>query len=215
MEYPEEQIKLIYDKSSSVPPVFSWYSEEIFTGMEHYRKKAISSLNLTNNSIVLDAACGIGLNFGALEKYIGNEGKIIGVDISPKTIGLAKKVVEKKKWTNIELINVSIMDYVPELLFDAILCTQAMEIMPVASVDKIFTLLNPQGRFSMIGMKLSSRLPLKLFNPFLEYTAKFGGIDIHRDVYKYIETKCDMVSYQEFLGGFYYILTISKSCLKG
>jgi len=107
----------------------------------------------------------------------------------------------------------SIMDYEPKILFDAIVCTQAMEIIPKAAVDKIFQLLKPQGRFTMIGMKLSSRIPYRLLNPFMEYFAKFGGIDIHRDVYKYIETKCSKVSYEEYLGGFYYILSTSKSCL--
>ena len=214
MEYPEEKIKAIYDTSSSVPPILSWYSEEFFTGLQRYRKKAISLLNLTPDSIVLDAACGIGLNFGILEQHLKNEGKIIGVDISPKTIHLAKKQMEKQGWTNIELVNMSLMDYRPAFLFDAILCTQAMEIMPVASVDKIFSLRKPKGFFSMIGMKLSSQAPWRFANPFMEYFAKTGGIDIHRDVYKYIETKCEAVNYQNFLGGYYYILSIYKTCLK-
>ncbi|MFO7933205.1 MAG: class I SAM-dependent methyltransferase [Bacteroidales bacterium] len=209
MEYPEDKIRSIYDKASSIPPLFSWYAEEILTRMKIYRNKAVSLLNLTENSIVLDVACGIGFNFRFIEKYLGNNGTIVGVELSTKTVKLAKKRIVKHGWTNIELVNMSIMDYEPEILFDAIICTQAMEIIPEAAVDKIFQLLKPQGRFSMIGMKPSSRIPYRLLNPFMEYLAKSGGIDIHRDVYKYIETKCNKVNYEEYLGGFYYILSTS------
>jgi len=213
LEYQEDKIRSIYDKASSVPPILSWYVEEILTRMKIYREKAVSCLNLTENSVVLDVACGIGFNFRFVENYIGNNGKIVGVELSPKTVKLAKKLTVKQRWTNIELVNMSIMDYEPKILFDAVVCTQAMEIIPEAAVDKIFQLLKPQGRFAMIGMKLSSRIPFRLLNPFMEYFAKFGGIDIHRDVYKYIESKYSKVNYEEFLGGFYYILSTSKSCL--
>lgn len=213
MKYPEEEIKSIYDKSSSVHPLLSWHAEEFLTRMKIYREKAVTSLNLTENSVVLDVACGTGFNFRFLENHIGNHGRIVGVELSPKTVKLAEKLVAKQKWTNIELVNMSIMDYEPGFLFDAIVCTLAMEIMPEAAVDKIFQLLKPHGRFTMIGMKLSSQTPYKLLNPFMEYTAKFGGIDFHRDVYKDIEAKCSSVSYKEYLGGFYYILSTAKSCL--
>lgn len=55
----------------------------------------------------------------------------------------------------------SITDYDPEIRFDAILCTFAMEIIPdyKAAIDKIFSQLKPQGRIALIGMKLSSRMP--------------------------------------------------------
>ena len=213
MEYPEDKIRSIYDKASSVPPLLSWHAEETLTRMKIYREKAVSSLSLTENSIVLDVACGIGFNFRFIENYIGDNGKIVGVELSPKTVKLAKKLIVKQRWTNIELVNMSIMDYETRILFDAVICTQAMEILPKAALDKILQLLKPQGRFAMIGMKLSSRIPYNLLNPLMEYFAKSGGIDIHRDVYKHIETKCSSMSYEEYLGGFYYILSISKSCL--
>lgn len=212
MEYPEDKIRSIYDEASSVPPFLSWHIEEILTGTKAYREKVVSSLNLTENSIVLDVACGIGFNFRFIENYIGNNGKIVGVELSPKTVELARKLIVKQGWTNTELVNMSIMDYEPENLFDAVICTQAMEIMPKAAVDRIFQLLKPQGRFAMLGMKLSSRIPCRLLNPLMEYFAKSGGIDIHRDVYKYIEAKWSDVSYEECLGGFYYTLSVSKSC---
>jgi len=129
MKYTEEEIKSIYDKSSSAPPLLSWHAEEFLTRMRIYREKAIASLDLTNNSVVLDVACGIGFNFRVLEKYLGNNGKIIGVELSHKTVRLAEKLIEMQKWTNREIVNRCILDYEPGFLFDAIICTLAMEIM--------------------------------------------------------------------------------------
>ena len=214
MDYPEERIKSIYDRASSAPTFLSWYAEEILTGMKIYREKAVSYLHLTDKSIVLDVACGVGFNFNFIENYLNNNGKIVGVDISPKTIALAKKLAVKQRWTNIEFVNMSIMDYELKFFFDAAICTQAMEIIPEDAVNKIFQMLKPQGRFAMIGMKISSRIPYnRMLNLLIECFAKSGGIDIRRDVYKYIQSKYSKVSYEEFLGGFYYILSTSKSCL--
>lgn len=109
----------------------------------------------------------------------------------------------------------SITDYESGILFDAALCTLAMEIMPdyEAAVDKIFNLLKPQGRFAMIGMKGSFRMPYKLGNTFTEWFCRSGAIDLHRHVVEYIKSKCNKVDYEECFGGFYYILSTSKSCL--
>jgi len=213
MEYSEDKIRSIYDRASSIPPILSWNLEEILTRMRIYREKTVSYLNLSENSSVLDVACGIGFNFRFIENYLCDNGRIVGVDISSKTLKLAKKLIAKRKWTNIELVNMNIIDYEPKKFFDAAICTQAMEIIPEAAVDKIFQLLKPQGRFAMIGMKLSSRMPYKLLNPFMKPFAKFGGIDIYRDVYKYIKSRFNKVDYEEYLGGFYYILSTSKSYL--
>jgi cyclopropane fatty-acyl-phospholipid synthase-like methyltransferase len=213
VEYPESRIRAICDKASNVHPLLSWHAEEALTRMRTYREKAVSSLNLTADSIVLDVACGVGLNFRVIQNHIESNGRIVGVEFSSRTAELAKKLVADRNWADVEIVNMSIMDYEPGVLFDAALCTQAMEITPEAAVDRIFQLLAPHGRFAMIGMKLSSRFPFRLFNPLMEHFAKSGGIDIHRDVYKDIEAKCKEVSNKEFLAGFFYILTTSRSSL--
>jgi ubiquinone/menaquinone biosynthesis C-methylase UbiE len=195
-----------------------WYWDALFsrtTENSIYRKKAIASLNLTGNSVILDVACGTGLNFKIIESYLRNGGRLVGVDFSPETLKVARNQIAKHKWTNIELVNMRITDYEPAILFDASLCTFALETMPdyKIAVNKIFHLLKPQGKFAMIGVKVSSRMPYKLGNAFMEwFSRKFGGIDVHRDVSAYVKSKCSKTNYEECFGGFYYILSTSKSC---
>lgn len=211
-----DAIRLLYDKITKIP--MFWYWDALFsraTENSIYRKKAIASLNLTGNSVILDVACGTGLNFKIIESYLRNSGRLVGVDFSPETLKVARNQIAKHKWTNIELVNMRITDYEPEILFDASLCTFALETMPdyKIAVDKIFHLLKPQGKFSMIGVKVSSRMPYKLGNAFMEwFSRKFGGIDMRRDVSTYIKSKCSKTNYEECCGGFYYILSTSKSC---
>jgi len=156
----EEKIRSLYDKFARFP-IFLKLDAFLGRATENsiYRKRAISLLNLTPGSTVLDVACGIGLNFRILESYLQGKGKIVGIDISSESLKLARKRIEKQKWSNIELVNMSITDYEPEILFDAALCTFAMEIIPnyVGAIERIYDLLKPEGGFAMIGMKLSSK----------------------------------------------------------
>lgn len=87
-----------------------------------------------------------------------NRGKVVGIDISSESLKVAKRRNCKHNWTNIELVNTSITDYESNLRFDAILCTFVLEIISdyKAAINKIFNLFKLQGKFAMIGMKLSS-----------------------------------------------------------
>ncbi|MGQ4915420.1 MAG: class I SAM-dependent methyltransferase [Candidatus Asgardarchaeia archaeon] len=214
MRLSDNEIKLLYDKAARYP-AFLHLDALLGRATEHsiYRKKAIALLKLTPNSTVLDVACGIGFNFKIIESYLQNSGKLIGIDISSESLKVAKGYVVKHGWTNVELVNTSITDYNPDIQFDAILCTYALEIISdyKAAIDNIYRLLKPQGRFAMIGMKLSSRLPYKLINPFINWLYKSGGIDVHRDIIGYIKSKFKKIDYYEnCFFDFDYILSASK-----
>lgn len=208
----DEQVKMLYDKYARYPPLL--YLDALFgraTENSVYRKKAISSLGLTNESSVLDVACGTGFNFRIIEGYLKNSGKLVGIDISSESLKAAERRIAKHEWTNVELVNMSIMDYEPEIFFDGVLCTFALEIIPdyKAVIDKMFSLLKPQGRFAMIGMK-SSRY--KLLNPFFEWLYREGRIDVDRDILPYIKSKFNRIDcYEECYFGSYYIVSTSRS----
>lgn len=210
-------VRALYDKFSLSPwASLFWNLDGLFgRATEHsiYRKRAIAFLSLTGDSVVLDAACGPGLNFEVLEDYLGDDGKLVGVDLSPGVLKMAERRAQGHRWTNVELVEASIMDYEPGFLFDAVLCTFALEIMPEyeAAIDKMFSLLKLQGRFAMIGMKTASRTPYTFLNPMMEWMSRLGAIDLSRDAAAYIRSKCDTVDYEECFRGFYYILSASKS----
>ena len=100
-------------------------------------------------SRILDIACGTGLNFKLIANKLAEEGKLVGVDLSPGMLKVARKRIERHRWKNVQVVNMSIIDFQPETQFDAAICTFAMEAMPdyQGVVDHIFDLLKPQGRF--------------------------------------------------------------------
>ncbi len=216
-----EAIRALYDRFCRTPLAPLLWELDGLGGRatEHsiYRKRAIASLNLSGDSVVLDAACGPGLNFKVLESYLGDNGRLVGVDLAPAGLEMARKKAQRQGWTNIELVNASVVDYEPEFLFDAALCTFALEIMPEyeAAIDKMFSLLKPQGRFAMIGMKRTTRKPYTLLNPVMAWGSRLGAIDLSRDAAGYIRSKCATVDYEECYGGFYYILSASRSDFEG
>jgi ubiquinone/menaquinone biosynthesis C-methylase UbiE len=104
MAQRDNAIRALYGKYA--PPLNDW--ELLLTGLgedSRYRRKAVASLGLSSHSIVLDVACGTGLNFKAVESYLGNGGTFVGVDISPSMLKAAESRVTKRGWENVELVN--------------------------------------------------------------------------------------------------------------
>ena len=214
MSFDNKKVKDLFDEYSD--NLAFWYLDALFsraTINSRYRKNAIKFLDLKPNSALLDVACGTGFNFKIIESFLKNEGKIVGLDISPKSLEFAKGRVIKHNWTNIKLISSNIGDYDPAIQFDAAICTFAISIIPdyVDMIDKIYDLLKLNGRFAIIGMKLSFKYPFKLLSPYMDNYYLKWGINVHRPLIKYIKTKSFKIEYyKDCHFGFEYILGLRK-----
>jgi ubiquinone/menaquinone biosynthesis C-methylase UbiE len=212
--FAAHQIQKMYDFFSSMP--WFWEIDAITcraTENSPYRDQAIKLLELVSTHRVLDVACGTGLNFMLIQKHLRNRGNLIGIDLSAKTLNLARKRIEKNNWKNIELIQTDSASYQSEVLFDAALCTFAIEIIPPyrQTIDMMIRVVKPGGRIAIIGFKQSSWDYFKLFNSiFKGVSVVFGGIDMNRNVREYICANCREIFYKEVYGGFYYILVVQK-----
>lgn len=208
MKRKDRQVESLYDRHAKhIHVLFGGVTENL-----PYRRKAIARLNVGPNSSVLDVACGIGSNFKIIEKYLRNSGTLVGIDISSESLKIAKKLVAKHNWTNVQLVNTSITEYRPKKRFDAILCTFALEIIAdyEAAIDNMFELLTPNGRFAMLGMKSSSVVPYKGLNALVQWVWRRAGIDSDRDLVRYIESRSKVHSHEECFLGFYYVLSASR-----
>jgi ubiquinone/menaquinone biosynthesis C-methylase UbiE len=72
------------------------------------RRRALERLELTRGAVVLDVACGTGVNFAAIQRAVGPGGRLIGVDLSPEMLGVAHARVETAGWRNVELLQSAI-----------------------------------------------------------------------------------------------------------
>lgn len=108
-----------------------WDSMLSFWGYDTaYREQAVEKLGLKKGDVVLDLACGTGLNFEYLERKVGKEGKIIALDYSHEMLKKAREKIEENGWNNIKLLERDVSNFKLNEKVDAVLCTWAMVSIP-------------------------------------------------------------------------------------
>lgn len=105
------------------------------------RARAVELLNLRPGSTVLDIACGTGRNHEAILERIGADGRLVGVDRSPRMLHRARNRAARHKWTNLQLAQGDVTHLTPARLealgvtspadgFDTVLCTLGLTVIP-------------------------------------------------------------------------------------
>ncbi len=118
------------------------------------RVRTIEKLALRPGDRVLDVASGTGLSFPLLRKAVGAQGEVVGIDISPEMMSLARQRVTEAGWKNITLLESSIESAnIPEPL-DAVLFNFTHDVMRSPSaLKRIFAAACPNARIAIAGMK--------------------------------------------------------------
>lgn len=71
----------------------------------HGRARAVGALGLSPQSTVLEIGCGTGLNFRHIVPHLtSDDARLVGVDFSADMLQRAERLVERKGWKNIELV---------------------------------------------------------------------------------------------------------------
>lgn len=121
------------------------------------RQVAARRLDLRPGQAVLDVGCGTGGHFEMLRERVGPEGRVLGVDFSPKMVGRAERRIERHGWPNVE---VRCRDVTTDALdpdtFDAALATFSLSATSdvAAAVDNVYQSLRPGGRLFVCDLRL-------------------------------------------------------------
>lgn len=183
------------------------------------RRNAVQDLALSEGSLVLDIACGTGLNFRLLQQAIGPDGRIIGLDYSQGMLRRAARKIEANNWTNVTLIhedarNLSrdlLQPYIGEREPDAVLCTLGFTVIPdwESVFDQSFALLKTGGRYVIMDDRKFEGVRA-ILNPliclFLTLVAK---ADCHRQPWKPLESQSNDFRMSHFLGGINFVFVAS------
>ena len=136
---------------------------------ERLRPLAIARLGLMPGDTVLDLGCGTGLSFELLEQGVGPEGRIIGVELSPDMLAVARGKVEEQGWANVTLIEGSAEEAVLPAPVDAVLTFFTPEIaISDQAMSKALAALGPEGRLVAAGVKRAEGLWGIFFNLFFQ-----------------------------------------------
>jgi len=174
-----------------------------------YRLRAVKLLRLQRGDRVVELGCGTGINFPLIVEQIGPEGRLIGVDLSPKMLACARERVERAGWKNIELVQSDIVAYnFPEGV-NGVLSTGVFGY--IADYDRVIKAashaLVPGGRLAIMDGKRPERLPSWLFHLIVWFSRSFGVTSDYFDkrTWESVERYFQKTAFEQMYGGMLYI----------
>jgi demethylmenaquinone methyltransferase/2-methoxy-6-polyprenyl-1,4-benzoquinol methylase len=122
------------------------------------QRRAVERLAPQPGERVLDVACGTGINLPALVERVGPAGSVVGVDLSPDMLDVARERVHASGWHNVELIEAPVGRAPVEDGFDAALLSFTHDVLRTpAALDRVVAALRPGGRVAACGIKWAPR----------------------------------------------------------
>jgi ubiquinone/menaquinone biosynthesis C-methylase UbiE len=179
--------------------------------MKAYRLLAIKKLSLQRGNCVIELGCGTGLNFPFLMEQIGAEGRLIGIDLTPGMLDIARMRVERSGWKNVELIQSDIASYDFPDRVNGVLATGLFGYIPEYDcvIKAVTQSLLPGGHLAILDGKQPENLPSLLFKIVLILGDSFGYNPEYFNVrpWESVERYLIDTSFETRYGGMIYILS--------
>ena len=179
-------------------------------------EQAIEDMKINPEDQILDMGSGSGYNAQFMSKYLGNEGGILGLDISKEGIARFKEKFSDNPEINVE--NRRVDKPIPyESRFDKVLTSFVIHGLPHTArqklLDNAHKALRPEGRFFLLdyGEFELSDLPLHLRVPFKVAECEYAYDYLDRnweDILK--EFGFVVVDNYQYMGGFTRLLVAEK-----
>ena len=123
--------------------------------------RLLGRLGLTRGDRVLDLACGIGNPSGEIARVVGDEGEVLGLDLSPEMIDGARRWAADRGLTNVSfeaVENEHELGVTPGS-FDAACCRVGLQYLPepAAALRSLHTALRPGGRLAVCTLGSAER----------------------------------------------------------
>jgi ubiquinone/menaquinone biosynthesis C-methylase UbiE len=201
--YTSNYIKYHFDSLSKD----YWMSEVFsFNLMSYWRKKALNKIEIKQGDVVLDIMSGTGENADLLSKIVGENGRVLCLDISEKMNQIARINIQKKQLENVEIYTKDFLynEFTAESV-DVIVCTFGLKtlhqstLQPNGSAGSVFSeeikrLLKPNGKFVLIELSEPNNfifnqitiLYLKLIVPILSKILR-GDDASHKQLYPFFK----------------------------
>jgi demethylmenaquinone methyltransferase/2-methoxy-6-polyprenyl-1,4-benzoquinol methylase len=206
-----DEVREVYDKQAGVYDRAVWFYYLAGMRIRHWRRMAVEALGLEPGDTVVEVGCGTGLNFSLLERAVGNEGKIIGMDISQAMLDQARARVRAAGWHNVELVCAAASDFTFPDDAGGILATGVLNYEP--EFDKVIErgarALAPGRKWVVLDYKMPSNWLRHLAPLFVALGSSFGVSKalMNRHVWESVERHLGNTRVREFYGGFVYIIS--------
>jgi ubiquinone/menaquinone biosynthesis C-methylase UbiE len=176
------------------------------------RRKAVAALDLKPGDTVLEIGAGTGRNFPYLVEAVGPSGTVIGVDASQGMLAEARKLVERRGWSNVRLLHQDATQLEVKGDVDRVLFSLSYSALPEPrpALARSWERLRPGGRVVVMDMGFTQRRWHRLLDPIARQLVKLGPGDPYSDPWQ------DLAAYgaietERFLLDFYYVSSVTKA----
>jgi ubiquinone/menaquinone biosynthesis C-methylase UbiE len=175
------------------------------------RRRAVVALGLKPGDTVLEVGAGTGRNFPYLVEAVGPSGTVIGVDASPGMLAEARKLVERRGWSNVQLLQQDATQLEIDRDVDGVLFSLSYSAMPEPrpALARAWERLRPSSRVVVMDMGLTQGGPWRLLAPIARLLVRYAPGDAYSDPWS------DLAQYgsvwtKRFLLGFFYVSAATK-----
>ena len=130
MALSKKETRDLYRKRARRYDLAIWIYRLAGFRVNKYRREAVTALNLKPGDLVIDLACGTGMNFPYLEQAVGSHGKIIGVDLTDAMLDQAHAQVQTTGWQNVELVQSDLAKFEFPADVSGIISTMSITLVP-------------------------------------------------------------------------------------
>jgi ubiquinone/menaquinone biosynthesis C-methylase UbiE len=134
-------------------PGWKKYREDMLKWMGHVSDQLISSTGITSGHNVLDVATGAGQPALTISKVVGLNGRVVGVDLSPEMLEVAKDEAAYQSLTNVifQVVKDESLSMFHDSTFDSVVCRNGLMFMPdpVKALKAFLRVLKPKGKASV------------------------------------------------------------------
>lgn len=208
-----EEVRQLYRRTAKFYDRAVWMYR--ITGVTRHRKLAVTALALRPGDTVVDLGCGTGLNLPLLREAVGSTGRVVGVDLTDAMLSRARARVERQRWTNVELVEADLTEYLFPSEMDAALATFALEMVPEydSVVRRVAEKLSPGGRLAIYGLKHPERWPRWLIRLGVWLNRPFGVSEEYEVLrpWESLRRYLTEVEHSEFYAGAAYLSVGEKS----
>jgi ubiquinone/menaquinone biosynthesis C-methylase UbiE len=130
------------------------YGKDMLRWLAPISDQLIKSARITSGHTVLDVATGTGQPALTIAKIVGPNGKVIGVDLSPEMLEVAKEEAAYQGLTNTTVfqgIKDESLSMFPDNTFDSVVCRNGLMFMPdpIKALKAFLRVLKPGGKASV------------------------------------------------------------------
>ncbi len=175
------------------------------------RRRAVSALKLDPGAVVLEIGAGTGRNLPYLIEAVGPSGTVIAVDASAGMLAEARRLVQRRGWSNVELIQQDAARLEIDRELDGVLFSLSYSAIPEPrpALARAWQRLRPAARVVVMDAGLPDNRLGHLLRPAARLLLKLAPGDAYSDPWS------DLAAYgpvetERFLLGIYYVSVVAK-----